>query len=57
MYNSNSTTSFGASVALVWEEIKNMKDLHRSTHTKRLEFAIDACLVVHGVRLVSVDVL
>jgi len=50
MDNSNSTSSFGACVALVSEEIKNIKALHRSTHTKRLQFAIDACLVAHGVR-------
>ena len=52
MDNSNSTTLFGASVALVSEEIKNIKELHRSAHTKRLQFAIDVCLVAHGVRSV-----
>ena len=50
MNNSNAVTLFGKSVDLVLDEIKNIKQLHRSTYTKRLQFAIDACLVAHGVR-------
>ncbi|KAN0087636.1 hypothetical protein V8E55_006257 [Tylopilus felleus] len=50
MNSSSSTTSFAASVALVLEETKHVKDLHRSPHTKRLEFAVHICLVAHHVR-------
>ncbi|KIK99850.1 hypothetical protein PAXRUDRAFT_131180 [Paxillus rubicundulus Ve08.2h10] len=44
------STLFRASVATVLEEVESMKELRKSAHARRLRFAIDTCLVVHGIR-------
>lgn len=55
MNNANSTT-FGTSLAMVLDEISKIKELYQSARTKLTQFAMDACLVAHGVRSVSLDV-
>ena len=44
------TITFEASLALVLDDIRNIEELHRLARTKITRFAIDACLVAHGVR-------
>lgn len=53
-----SNLTFRTSLVLVLDEIKNIKELHRlaRTSTKLIRFAIDVCLVTHGVRSVPLDI-
>ncbi|KAG9315710.1 hypothetical protein JVU11DRAFT_3357 [Chiua virens] len=48
--NYSESTTFRASLALVSDEIRNVKALRQPARIKRIQFAIDLCLVAHGVR-------
>jgi len=42
---------FRVSVAVVLEEVESMKELRKLAHAKQLQFAVDTCLVAHGIRV------